>query len=248
MQIADQTILISGGAGSIGSFLSERLYSKAAHIILLDMDAEKLKALKDQFNNISVYTCNLSNGEEVVATCNQIFSSHKVTVLINNAGLIHSEPLINILNKEKGRHDFQKWNEVMQANLYSTFYLTSCIAEMMVKQRVKGLIINVSSIAAQGNIGQSAYSAAKAGIEALTKTWTKELGIFKIRCACIAPGFINTASTQNSLSEAVISKWQKAVPLGKLGELNDIGKAIEFIIDNDYFNGKVLQIDGGLTI
>ena len=118
----------------------------------------------------------------------------------------------------------------------------------MVSNRTSGVIVNVSSIAAKGNIGQTAYSAAKAGIEAMSATWSKELGIFKIRSVAIAPGFIDTNSTKNSLSESVMEKWKKQIPLGKLGELEHIGKAVEFAITNDYLNGKVIQVDGGLTI
>jgi 3-oxoacyl-[acyl-carrier protein] reductase len=118
----------------------------------------------------------------------------------------------------------------------------------MTSSRTKGLILNISSIAAHGNVGQSAYSAAKAGIEALTKTWSKELGMFRIRCACIAPGFFNTSSTQENVNEHMLDKWKKSIPLGKLGELNDLLSATKFIIENDYFNGKILSLDGGLTI
>jgi 3-oxoacyl-[acyl-carrier protein] reductase len=118
----------------------------------------------------------------------------------------------------------------------------------MAKHRVRGLIINISSIAAQGNIGQTAYSAAKAGIEAMTKVWSKELGMFKIRAVCIAPGFIETPSTHDSLSEAVIEKWKKQIPLGHLGALEEIGKTVAFAIENNYINGKIISVDGGLSI
>ncbi len=248
MNLSDQTVLISGGAGSIGSYLCEYYYGKAAKVILLDRDAEKLNSLKEQYRDIAVFAVDLTNGEDVASVTKQISQEYKVTVLVNNAGVIHSEPMINILNKENGHHDFAKWDMVIKANLYSAFYLTACMGEIMVKQRSKGVIISISSIAAQGNLGQSAYSAAKAGIEALTKTWSKELGMFKIRCVCIAPGFFNTPSTHTSLSEAVVTKWQKSVPLGKLGELADLAQATQFVIENDYFNGKILSLDGGLTI
>jgi 3-oxoacyl-[acyl-carrier protein] reductase len=82
----------------------------------------------------------------------------------------------------------------------------------------------------------------------MTKVWSKELGIFKIRVACVAPGFIDTPSTRESLSEAVIDKWKKSVSLNRLGELKNVGEAIKFIIQNDYFNGSVVSVDGGLSI
>ena len=145
-------------------------------------------------------------------------------------------------------HSFAAWDNVIKANLYSTFTLSSLVAEYMVKKRVKGLIITISSIAAQGNAGQTAYSAAKAGVEAMTKVWSKELGMFKIRCVCIAPGFFNTPSTHTSLSEAVVEKWKKMTSIGKLGEMNEFISAVKFIIENDFYNGKTLHLDGGLNI
>jgi 3-oxoacyl-[acyl-carrier protein] reductase len=118
----------------------------------------------------------------------------------------------------------------------------------MVTRRHKGAIINISSIAASGNVGQSAYSATKAAVNALTVTWSKELGMFGIRCNSIAPGFMDTPSTQNALSEAKIKQYQKNTPLGRLGKTEEILQALEFIIENDFYNGAVLQLDGGLKL
>jgi 3-oxoacyl-[acyl-carrier protein] reductase len=247
MNIKDQTILISGAAGSVGTFLTQSLAKEAKKIIAVDRDSIKLDALKN-YSNIEVYTCDLSNPVEVVMVMGSILNEYPTTVLINLAGLIHSEPLVNLLNKANSHHSFETWDATIKANLYSTFYLSSIVAESMVKKRIKGVIISTSSVAAQGNLGQTAYSAAKAGIEAMTKVWSKELGIFKIRCACIAPGFFNTSSTRNSLNEAVIEKWKKLTPISKLGELTEFSSAVKFIIENDFYNGKVLQLDGGLNI
>lgn len=83
--------------------------------------------------------------------------------MINLARLIHSEPLVNFLNKENSRHSFTTWEDTIKANLFSTFYLSSLVAETMVKKRIRGLIVNISSIAAQGILGQTAYAAGKAG-------------------------------------------------------------------------------------
>ena len=248
MEIGKQTVLISGGAGAIGSALCEFFQDKALQVILIDKDSEKLQALKSRFPPISIYTCDLTNGQSVKQVAKDISEIHKVSILINNAGYIYSEPLLNIMSKEDGFHNFENWDNTIQSNLYSAFYLTSCIAKSMTSSRTKGLILNISSIAAQGNVGQSAYSAAKAGIEALTKTWSKELGMFRIRCACIAPGFFNTSSTQENVNIHMLEKWKKSIPLAKLGELNELLSATQFIIENDYFNGKILSLDGGLTI
>jgi 3-oxoacyl-[acyl-carrier protein] reductase len=247
MNIKDQTILISGAAGSIGEFLTLKLSKEAKNVIAVDRDINKLTELYSE-RGVDIYSCDLTNPNEVVTVVGSILSEHAVTVLINLAGLIHSEPLVNLLNKEKSRHSFTNWDDTIKANLYSTFYLSSLVAESMVKNRIRGLILNTSSIAAQGNIGQTAYAAAKAGVEAMTKVWSKELGVFKIRCACIAPGFFNTPSTHSSLNEGAIEKWKKLTPTGKLGELDEFLSAVKFILENEFYNGKVLQLDGGLNI
>lgn len=248
MNIADQTFLISGGGGSIGGYLCEHFYQEAKHIILLDRSEEALKLIKERFPNVTTLVCDLTSGEAVDSAIKEVKASYNVSVLINNAGLIHSSPLVNLFDKDRGYHDFDMWDEVVRSNLYSTFHLGAAVASSMAKSRTRGVIINISSIAAQGNMGQSAYSAAKAGIEALTVTWSKELGMFKIRCACIAPGFIDTPSTHASLNQATIENWKKSVPIGKLGPLEEIGKAVRYIVESEYYNGKVLAIDGGLRI
>lgn len=248
MKVAEQTIVISGGAGSIGSYLCEYFYDEAKQIILIDRSEEALQTVKEKFANVITVVCDLTDGDAVSSAINELKENYTISVLINNAGLIHSSPLINLFDKERGYHDFEAWDSVVRSNLYSAFHLGATVGSAMAKSRTKGVIVNISSIAAQGNIGQSAYSAAKAGIEALTVTWSKELGMFKIRCACIAPGFIDTPSTHASLNEATVDKWKKAVPLGRLGKLEEIGKGVRYIIESDYYNGEVLAIDGGLRI
>lgn len=248
MNISDQTILISGGAGAIGRYVVNELSKMARYVIALDQDTSALNVLKENSSNIDLFTCDLINQSDVLDCLESIHQKYTVTVLINLAGLIHSEPLINLLSRDKSRHSYETWDRVIKSNLYTSFNLTSVVAEKMVKSRTKGLIINISSIAAQGNVGQSAYSAAKAGVEAMTKVWSMELGVFKIRSACIAPGFFNTTSTSNSLSDSMLEKWKKQTPLGRLGEMNEFVSAIKFIVDNDFYTGKTLHLDGGLNM
>jgi 3-oxoacyl-[acyl-carrier protein] reductase len=248
MILAEQTIILTGGAGSIGEFLVSNLLESAGKLVVVDKNEEKLQALKNRFNNIEIFSCDLTDAGKVLETVTQIFKTYQGSVLINNAGFIHSEPLINILKPDERKHSFTAWDDTIKANLYSTFYMTATVAEQMVAQKIKGLIINISSISAKGNMGQTAYSAAKAGIEAMTITWAKELGMFGIRAAAIAPGFFDTASTQNSLSEANIKKWSKSVPLNRLGKLEELASGVRFIIENDYYNAQTLAIDGGLKI
>ena len=249
MNISESIILITGGAKGIGNHLAVSFSGAAKKVIVIDKDQEALDAI-DKRSGISCYACDLTDPEQVSKTIEVVFNEcGNINVLINNAGLIHSEPLLNIIKRDDPKHSIENWKKTIDTNLNAVFYVTVNVVEKMYQKRIKnGVIINISSISAQGNMGQSAYSAAKAAVEAMTKTWSKELGMFKIRSAAIAPGFFNTESTKNSLSENVLSKWEQSVPLKRLGNLDEIVSGAKFIIENDYFNGKILSIDGGLTI
>jgi len=145
-------------------------------------------------------------------------------------------------------HGLEEWDKVISSNLTSVFLVSRRVAEKMVRTRTKGVIVNISSISAKGNVGQSAYSAAKAGVEAMTAVWAKELAPYGIRVAAVAPGFVGTDSTRTVLSESVLAETISRVPLRRLGEAGEIAKAVMFILDNDFFHGKVLSVDGGLRI
>ena len=136
----------------------------------------------------------------------------------------------------------------METDLDSVFFVTSRVVEHMISRRSKGIVISVSSISANGNAGQSAYSAAKAGVNALTKTWAKELGPLGFRFAAIAPGFLDTISTRAALSESILDRLRQQIPLRRFGDVENIFQTARFIVENDYVNGAVLEIDGGLVI
>jgi len=249
MKLSDAVILITGGANGIGKFMATRCQELGAKVIVIDKNKEALLLLEKE-KNISGYACDLSNADEVESVIAKIFEVQKdINVLVNNAGIIHSESLFNMMNVDSPKHKIDTWKKTIDVNLNAVFYATVNVVSKMRANRVSsGLIVNISSISAQGNMGQSAYAASKAGLEALTKTWSKELGIFKIRSVAIAPGFLNTESTKQALSENMLKKWEQAVPLKRLGTLDEITSALIFVIENDYFNGKVLSVDGGLTI
>jgi 3-oxoacyl-[acyl-carrier protein] reductase len=118
----------------------------------------------------------------------------------------------------------------------------------MIAAKKRGVLINISSICASGNPGQAAYSAAKAGLNGLSMALAKELGPFGIRVVSLAPGFIDTPSTQNAISAELLGRVRKNTPLKRLGTPEEIVSAVRFILENEYFTGRTLQIDGGLTI
>ena len=249
MNLNEQVVLITGGAGSIGRHLVKDLCEDVRAIHVIDRDTESLERLASQIPSLATYVCDITDIKSVQATVRTAFQrEHRPTVLINNAGVIHSEPLVNLMSRDEGRHSIENWHSIIDANLTSVFYMTLCFADEMVKSRSKGVVLNISSVTAVGNAGQSAYAAAKAAVNSLTVTWGKELGMLGIRCAAIAPGFIDTESTRAALSEAQIKKWKKGTPLGRLGSVEEVANAVRFVIENDYYNGQILGLDGGLRL
>jgi 3-oxoacyl-[acyl-carrier protein] reductase len=171
-----------------------------------------------------------------------------VSVLLNAAGLIYSSPLINVTSRSHRRHSLEAWKRVIDINLTAVFLATVNVVDRMVSTRTRGVVINFSSISASGNPGQGAYSAAKAGVNAMTNAWAKELGTLGIRFVAIAPGFIESSSTRAALQEPVLKDWIRRTPLRRMGSIDEVTSAVMFAIDNEYLTGTVIEIDGGLTI
>ena len=246
MKIQNATTIVTGGAKGLGLSIAEYLKAKEANVIILDIDKEALDNLSDDFVK---YHVDLTNYTDVQTTIDNIVSKYqKIDVLINNAGKIYNEPLINISNPQKIKHSYEAFKNIIDINLNSVFIITSIVAEKMVFKRTMGAIVNISSISAYGNAGQTAYSAAKAAVIGLTKTWAKELGVFKIRTNAIAPGFINTQSTQDALNEEILKHIKQNTPLRKLGNAEDVAGSVLFAIENDFLNGAIIDVNGGITI
>lgn len=227
----------------------EKLITKGARVTVFDLDATGLEDLIRVHSIIEATQCDVSNFDEVSQATEQYHSQNGACdVLINNAGILYSEPLIKISAEGLVKHDAATWNKVLAADLSSVFYMTSCVVEKMVATRTRGVILNISSVSAGGNPGQSAYSAAKAGVNALTSVWSKELGPMGIRVIAVAPGFTETESTKEALSEGVLREITKRVPLRRLGKPEEIADGVIHVLENDFFNGKVFELDGGLVI
>lgn len=250
MKIAGTRILVTGGGSGIGRYLVERLLEESAEVAVLELDAARCVELQEASGGrIQARLCDVTDAAAVDATLQDIFGAgFEPDVLINNAGIIHSEPLVNMLSRSERVHSRESWRRVISTDLDSVFFVTSRVVDRMLAKRKKGVVISISSISANGNPGQSAYAAAKAGVNALTRTWAKELGGMGLRFAAIAPGFIDTPSTRAALSEAVLTRLQQQIPLRRLGDLESIYLAARHVIENDYLTGTVLEVDGGLVI
>jgi 3-oxoacyl-[acyl-carrier protein] reductase len=194
-------------------------------------------------------TCDLANGAEAASTLNDLSARYgPPDVLVNCAGRIANSPLIKRGPDGWEVHDFALWNDVIASSLTSAFHATAVCARLMLEARRKGVVVNISSVCASGNPGQAAYSAAKAGLNGMTLALGKELGPLGIRVVGLAPGYFETASTTRNVSEARLAKVVGAVPLKRLGQVAEIADAIDFIIRNEYVNGTIVELDGGLVV
>lgn len=246
MEIKGAVALVTGGAQGLGLAIARRLADDGAIVVVADRNED---ALADLLPGLECVTMDVTDPEQVKKVVAGILQSHgRLDILVNNAGVIFSEPFVNVMNPAGIMHDYGRFRASLTVNLDSVFIVTAAVVEHMVKRRTKGAIINISSISACGNEGQTAYSVAKAGVNAMTVTWSKELGRWGIRTNAVAPGFIGTDSTRRALSETVLKHIQGTTPLRRLGQAKEVAQAVIALVENDFINGTVLDINGGLRI
>lgn len=245
MNLKEKVVIVSGGAGAIGESIAKVLLKSSVKVIVFDI--KKSDFIKNT-SEVFFVKCDLNSEDDINKAVNEVIGNFgRIDALVNNAGILHSEPLINLVS-EKKRHSKVTFKKVIDINLIAPFVLTSYVTEHMITNRIKGVIVNISSISAKGNAGQTAYSASKAGLEAMSIVWAKELGTFGIRSVSIAPGFFDTESTYLAVSPSVIEYIKKSTPLRRLGKVEEIANTVKFIIENDFLNGITIDLNGGLTI
>jgi len=253
MKIENKVIAITGAAQGLGAQIANRLGAQGARLALIDLNLEKLLALRANLKEKGIesecYVADVSDEVQVVNTFKSIHHHfNKIDSLINNAGIIRDQ-FLNKLNKQNEieSHSLSNWQSVIDVNLTGVFLCGREASKLMIKNKTQGVIVNISSISKAGNLGQSNYSAAKAGVIALTVTWAKELARAGIRVGAIAPGFIETEMTQ-SMKPEILQQIASAVPLKRVGKPDEIAHTVQYILENDYFSGRTIEVDGGLRI
>jgi 3-oxoacyl-[acyl-carrier protein] reductase len=253
MKIKDKTVVITGAGRGIGRALAVRFATQGAHIALLDMNATDLAAATQQCTALGVrakaYTVDVSREADIAAALDAVVNDFgSLDVIINNAGIVKDALLIKVKDGEVvGKMSLEQWRAVIDVNLTGVFLCAREAAERMIKLAKGGVIINISSISRHGNAGQSNYSAAKSGVASMTVVWAKELARYGIRVGSIAPGFTHT-DILASMKPEVLEKVIAPVPLKRLGQPDEIAHAAQFIIENDFFTGRCLDLDGGLRL
>lgn len=245
--LTGKTALITGAARGIGKAIALRFAAEGANIAFTDLVIdENGKATEAEIASIGVkakgYASNAADfaqSEEVVKQVKEDFGS--IDILVNNAGITKDGLMLRMTEAQ--------WDAVIGVNLKSAFNFIHACVPVMMRQR-GGSIINMASVVGvHGNAGQANYAASKAGMIALAKSVAQEMGPKGIRANAIAPGFIDTAMTQE-LSEEVRKEWMNQIPLRRGGTVDDVANCAVYLASDlsSYVSGQVIQVDGGMNM
>ena len=239
--LKQKNIIITGASGGIGNAIVKELYENEANILATGTKKEKLEDLKSRFKNIKILSFDISQHKQIDEFIDNATKElgGELNCIVNNAGIAKDNLAI--------RMSFEEWKNVIDTNLTSTFLLSKAAIKKMLKNK-NGKVINITSVVGHtGNLGQANYTAAKAGIVAMSKTLAVEYAKKNINVNCISPGFIKTNMTEmidSKYKDIIISK----IPSARLGEPGDIANAVLFLASNqsDYINGETLHVNGGM--
>ncbi len=244
--------LVTGSGGGIGLATAKAFASRGADVALLDFNPALLETALPEVqafgHRVITIQCDVSKADQVEAAVKKTVDElGRLDILVNNAGITRDNLLL--------RMDEAEWDAVLTTNLKSVFLFSKAVIRPMGKNRgadgkpCGGCIVNTASVIGLfGNVGQANYGAAKAGVINFTKTFAKEYGRKNIRCNAVAPGFIKTRMT-DVLSQEAKDRMTSLIPLSRLGEAEDVAKAIVFLASDDasYITGQTLAVSGGMA-
>ncbi len=255
MQLSQLQIIVTGAAQGMGAHFTRRLAEAGAQVAAGDVRDDLLGELAASCSGLpgKVHTRKLdvSSEADVGAFVEWAHGAMGgLNGLVNNAGILRDGLLVK-KDKTTGavtKLTAEQWNAVLGVNLTgASFMVRDVVAKMVATEQRPGVIVNMSSVARHGNRGQSNYVAAKAALAANTVTWSREFAPFGIRVGAIAPGMIETPMTQG-MNQKARDALVAAIPVGRIGVPEDIWDAVRFVLECEYFNGRTIDVDGGLSM
>ena len=255
MELKDLKVIVTGAAQGMGAHFARRLAEAGAQVAAGDVKEDGLAALVESTKSLPgrVHARKLDVSSEAdiaafVAWAHEAMGG--LNALINNAGILRDGLLVK-KDRETGkvlRLSKEQWDAVIGVNLTgATFMVREVVAKMVETGARPGVVVNMSSIARHGNRGQSNYTSAKAALAANTVTWSREFAAFGVRVGAVAPGMIETPMTQG-MNQKARDALVANIPVGRIGAPEDIWVAVKFVIECDYFNGRTIDVDGGLAM
>ncbi len=248
MELSDLKVIVTGGAQGMGAYFARRLAEAGAAVAAGDVNEVKLAELPDGVHRRRLDVSDEQDVQAFVAWAAQAMGG--LNGLVNNAGILRDGLLVkrDRATGEVTTLPRADWDAVIGVNLTgATLVAREVVAAMARAGTRPGVVVNMSSVARHGNRGQSNYVAAKAALAANTVTWAREFAPFGVRVGAIAPGMIETPMTagmNQKARDAIVA----AIPVGRIGTPEDIWKAVRFVLECDYFDGRCIDVDGGLVM
>lgn len=238
--------IVTGASSGLGKATLLKFASLGAITINFDINQERGDKLKEELTaqgmKTDFFKVNTGSYESVETAVKEIINRYgKIDILINNAGITRDSTLVKM--------SVENWQQVIDINLSGVFNCTRAVAPYMVEKGY-GRIVSISSVVGlYGNFGQTNYAAAKAGVIAMTKTWSKELGRKGVTANAVAPGFMHT-EILDAMPAEVLDNMKAKVPLKRLGKPEDIANINAFLVSDeaDYINGATISVDGGIGL
>jgi 3-oxoacyl-[acyl-carrier protein] reductase len=244
MEFEGRVSVITGASQGIGATIALSLAQDGAETVLVDIQEEKLNEVVAKIEslggNAAAYCADVSRFDQITEAVETILERHKkIDHLINNAGITRDNLLLRMKEED--------WDAVMAVNLKGVFNFSKAVLRQMVSNRY-GRIVNISSVVGlMGNVGQSNYSASKAGVIGFTKSLAREVAPRGITVNAVAPGYITTAMTE-SLPESITKMFVDLIPMKRFGSPEEVAQAVKFLLSDNssYITGQVLGVNGGM--
>jgi 3-oxoacyl-[acyl-carrier protein] reductase len=255
MQLDSVKAIVTGGASGMGRAFALNLARSGATVTICDLSddamAETLRIASELPGKMHAVRANVADEADVVRLIGEAHTAMGgLNALVNNAGIFRDGLLVkhDKATGEIKKLSLKNWQAVIDVDLTGPFLCTREFAAKVIETGTKAsVVVNISSIARHGNMGQTNYSAAKAGLVADTKLWALELARYGLRTGAVAPGFVDTPILQGMKPEA-LEAMMKTVPLKRAASPDEMWLAVKFIIECDYFTGRCIDVDGGLTL